>query len=171
MRVLVSPEGSWWAAKDIYEAHGRPTDRAALAHFAPEHLKLANFTSEEGPVLLTAISPLGVATIAERLPFPQRRILDGFARKTSRAFAEEFGSPPLEMVFLANGKPPVKPRDNSYLEDDWYTLTFGRPHGFRREPNFHEPALADEDPALPPYDPEAALAQSLRRRTVTLPGF
>lgn len=173
LRVLVSPDGAWFAAKDLYEVHGRRTDRADLAHFAPEHLKLATFQSDEGPVLLTAVSSLGVATIASRLPFPQNRILDAWIRKTARRLAEEHGCPPLEMVQLADGLPPVKPHQYSDHSDAWYKLALQGPQVEPRSANLHEPALFDEDPELPPHDPSADLpkfaairaSQERRRQT------
>lgn len=157
LRVLVSPEGVWFCCKDLYAAHGRQTDRAALAHFDPVHLKLATFTSDAGPVRLTAVSPLGVATIAESLSYHEGRILDAWVRKTSRRLGEEYGFSDLEMTQLANGRHPVKPHAYSEHSDAWYRLQI--PTVLPRRANLHEPALYDDDPDLPPHDPAADIPE------------
>jgi len=150
LRVLIASDGLWFCCKDLFRAHGLPVDRSVLARFDPEHLKLASFSTEEGPIVLTAVSPLGVATIAASLPFPKNRILDAWVRKATRPLAAEHGFDPLEMTLLADGRLPVKHRPYSALEDEWYSLAIRFPHGDPRRANPDEPALFDQDPDLPP---------------------
>jgi hypothetical protein len=154
VRVLASTEGVWFCCKDLYAAHDRQTDRAALAHFDPGHLKLATFASPAGPIRLTAVSPLGCATIAASLPYYAGRILDAWVRKTSRRLAEEFAFAPMEMTLLADGRLPVKPHPYADHADAWYRVAIQHPRGEPRSANFNEPALFDDDPDLPPFEPK-----------------
>lgn len=157
LRVLVSAERVAFAATDLFALNSRRTDRALLAHFDPLHLSLETFASEAGPVRLTAVSPLGVATIAADMPFPLCRILDSWVRKTMRKLSEELGCPALEWTLLADGRLPIQPRSYDDRYGPWSDLKRRYPHGEPRPANLYEPCLFDEDPSLPRHDPDADL--------------
>ena len=153
IRVLVSSEGAWFAAADIYAAHQRYTDRSFLAHFAPEHLKLATFPNGEGTIRLTAVSPLGVATIATSVGPPRDRMLDGWVRREANKLASEFGFAPLNLSLVADGCLPAKPLVSHDRYADWCALKEDNPGAHRRQANLEEPALFDQDPKIRPHDP------------------
>lgn len=153
VRVIVHDDGIWWAASDLYRATRRYTDRDHLACFDPVHLRLLTFSSPEGPVRLTAVSPLGAATIATTLPSNQARMFDGWVRKHSNALAAETGHLRLELSLGADGALPVKPKPYTDAADAWKELRAQHPTASRRHGNRFEPALFDEDPTVRPHDP------------------
>jgi hypothetical protein len=163
VRVLLSPDTAWFAATDIFAANHRRTDRASLSRIDCAHLDLKTFPSPTGPVRLTAVSPLGVATIAKELPAPLDRMLDAWVRREANQLADLHGFPRLELTLLADNTLPVRPLThwNSYFP--WQELSRHHPTVYRNAVDLTDPALFDDDPALPPHDPEGDQA-SFRAR-------
>jgi len=155
LRVLVSGAGAWFAAHDIFAAHRLHTNRSALSHFDPAHLKLETFSSDAGPVRLTAVSPLGVATIAKLFSHLPARLLDGWVRRIPRELATAHGFEPLGWSLLADGMLPAKPKAYTEAADAWKALRAQHPHPVRRPSNIHAPELFDEDPSIRRHDPQA----------------
>lgn len=158
VRVLLSSGRLWFAAVDVFHANRRKTDRGLLAHFAPEHLQLETFPSEAGPVRLTAVSPLGVATIASDLPSPQNRALDAWVRREVNMLAETHDLPRLGWTLLADNTLPVRPRATHSGYEAWKVLQSFHPRPRRNPYDPKQPALFDDDPSLPPHDPDAGRA-------------
>jgi hypothetical protein len=158
IRVLLSPQGPWFAATDLFAANRHRTNRSALARIAPAHLKLETFPSDAGPVRLTAVSPLGAATIAKVLNPPQDGMLDAWVRREANNLADQHGFPRLELSLLADGTLPVRPRASHANYQQWRDLQRQTPVVYRLEADLDEPALFDEDPSLPPHDPQAGSA-------------
>jgi len=157
IRVLIVDDKAWFAAADVFAAMKCRTDRPCLARMAPEHLRLLTFDSPAGPVRLTAVSPLGVATIAATFIRPVDLMLDGWVRRVTAELSEEHGIEPLPYCMLADDRLPAKPRGYADLIFPWKKLEFEaqRLRIRRREPNLYEPALFDDDPSLPPHNPDA----------------
>lgn len=171
IRVIIDDTGIWLAASDLFTAANRRTDRGILACFAPEHLKLLTFQSETGPIRLTAVSPLGAATIAKYLNATHSlsRIIDAWVRRETGTLADEFGFPRLAMTLLADGSFPVRPQARSDAYEAWDLLTHLHSVERKRPRDPYNPALYDEDKSVPPHDPdrdraafEALMAQGER---------
>jgi len=154
VRALVSRESLWFAACDVFHSNRLSTNRNLLARFNPTHLSLQTFGSDAGPVRLTAVTPLGVATIAGSLGHLPARLLDGWVRRVTRELAAEHGFEPLGWTLLADGTLPARPKANTDAAEAWKALKALHPHPSQRKPNRDELALFDEDPSLPPHDPE-----------------
>jgi len=159
IRALVSSEGIWWAAADIYAAHNRRTERGDLARMSPDHLRLCTFATDAGPVVLTCVSLEGVAAIALGLPSPTDRILHGWARKQAAVLTGQHGFPPPALCLTADGRLPVRPPyKQAEAYEAWKKLAAQHPDAKRRPANPYEPSLYDQDPSLPPHDPEAGVS-------------
>lgn len=158
IRILIDEDGIWLAAHDIFAAARLKTDRNILAHFDPEHLKLLTFQSEAGPIRLTAVSPLGAATIAKYLHHPTGRFMDSWVRRVTGELADEFGLPRLTLSLLADWSFPVKPRVASANYLPWHDLRWLYTAEPRRPKDTRHPALFDEDPSIPPHDPDKVSA-------------
>lgn len=157
IRVLIYPDGIWFAAHDIYAANRRVTDRTCLASFDPDHLRLETFPSAAGSIRLSAVTPLGVATIAKYLGPPSDRMLDGWVRRVANELADAHCLPRLELTLLADQTLPVQPKcvHSNYLP--WLDLSTANPVIRQLAPDPHDPALVDDDPSLPPHDPEVPM--------------
>ncbi|WP_333571499.1 hypothetical protein [Sphingomonas sp.] len=164
IRVRVCAAGAFYAAHDIYLAHRRRVDRKFLSRFDPAHLRLETFMGDDGPIKLTAVTCLGVATIATDVGAVSDRMLDGWVRRNSAELADEFGFGPLGLTLCANGTLPAKPLVSHDRYEAWKNLrdVSGPIHLFPS--NLHEPALFDEDPILGAHDPDGDAAKAEAQR-------
>jgi hypothetical protein len=159
IRARIEAGSLWCAATDVYAALRMYTDRRTLATFDIAHLALVSFPAPSGGrINLTAITPLGVATIATTLAPPMNRILASWARKQANQLADEHGIRRLEMTLLADGTLPPKPRvlDDNY--QPWLELQRRNPTLYKWPVELDDPALDDEDTNVAPPPPAAALA-------------
>lgn len=159
VRIITDWDGVWLAATDLYNAARRRTDRKYLSHFDPSHLKLVTFSSEAGPVRLTAVSPVGALTIAKALGYPYHHMMDSWARRVANEIAAEVGHPLLGYGLLADGTLPERPKSSNDLYEQWKELE-ARGNVERFKANPYEPALFDDDPALRTYDPAGDRARA-----------
>jgi hypothetical protein len=153
VRALASSEGLWFCAADLFHANRYKTDRAYLAHMSPDHLSIQAFPAENGSLKLTAVSPLGAATIAKAFPSPRHRATDAWVRRETSRLAQEHGFPPLPLSLLADNTLPVRPKATHDRYEAWKELARLHPQPTRRRWDPVQPALFDEDPSLPPHDP------------------
>lgn len=158
IRVRVSHHGAFYAAHDIYGAHRWKVDRNFLSRFDPAHLSLETFSGDGGPIKLTAVSCLGVVTIATSIGAVNDRMLDGWARRVSAELAQEFGFTPVELTLCANGSLPAKPLVRHDRYEAWRQLRDSSGPITLRPANRLEATLFDEDPILGVYDPVGAAA-------------
>lgn len=159
VRTVTDWDGVWLAATDLYNAGRRRTDRKYLSHFDPAHLKLVTFSSEAGPVRLTAVSPLGALTIAKGLGHPYHHMMDAWVRRVTNEIAAEAGHPLLSYGLLADGSLPERPKLSSDLYEQWQELKT-REGVERFKANPYEPSLFDDDPGLRKYDPAGDSARA-----------
>ena len=160
IRLVIDDDGTWFVARDLFKVRRREPERSILARFRPEHLKLLPCPSGDSSPLLTAVSPLGAATIAKYIGAPFDRMLDGWVRNRAKEVAAEFGREPLGMSLLADDTLPVQPRVVSDLYIPFAELR--RQYGYCPRPlppNKQALAILDEDPDLR-VAPEAAAQAS-----------
>lgn len=86
-------------------------------------------------------------------------MFDNWVRRETNVLAGTYGSPMMHMTLLADGTLPAKPKAFQDSYEAWKVMETLHPRPQRNAWDPMQPALFDEDPSLPPHDPEGDRAR------------